>query len=163
MWSWALHFRKDGTTFEDYRREAQNVYRSAVGNTNAIQAVPSIGIHRQLTKRFKEQLNGTKKTLHSIDFRWVRLDEDELFRINHDDSEIQLNSNYRSALLGDRRGNVTDVPVLKLLLRKDKPVGDYVRCYDGKTCVLIERLFVANRVLTAIDEPRDYSFVEWLE
>jgi hypothetical protein len=107
---------KDGIPFEAYRREAQNVYRSAVGNINGFQAIPTVGVHKQLTRAFTEQLNGTKKTPAPIEFRWARLNQDELFRINHDDAEIQLNSDFRSQLLGDRRGTITDVPVLKLLL-----------------------------------------------
>jgi hypothetical protein len=106
----------DGIPFEAYRRDAQNVYRSAVGSINGFQAIPTVGVQKKLTQTFTEQLNGTKKTLAPVEFRWVRLNQDELFRVNHDDAEIQLNSDFRSQLLGDRRGSITDVPVLKLLL-----------------------------------------------
>ena len=106
----------DGTTFEEYRREAQLVYRSANGGERGFIAVPTGGVRKQLTQRFQEQLNGTKKTLSPVSFRWVQLNREEFFRVDKENAEIHLNADYRSAILGDRRGSGVDAPVLKLLL-----------------------------------------------
>jgi hypothetical protein len=51
-----------------------------------------------------------------IDFRWTRLPPSDFFEVDRDNRTVWLNEQYRSTLLGGRRGSLNDLPVIKALL-----------------------------------------------
>lgn len=105
----------DGTPFSAFIDRADAVYRTRGPAKVKPVVAPSGGIRAELRRRFREVLPVTSDG-KDVDIVWQRLDEDTFFAIDRDNRLLSVNSMYRPAVLGGRRGSPGDAQVPKLLL-----------------------------------------------
>jgi hypothetical protein len=106
-----------GDTLDSYRAAAQQVYRrrdrrAAAGRPLAL----GPGVPARLRKATLGGSAEEASDLRPVSFRWVELDESELFGIDRDRDAILLNERYRDDVLAGLRPESGDVPLLKTLL-----------------------------------------------
>ncbi|GAA2788768.1 hypothetical protein GCM10010441_12360 [Kitasatospora paracochleata] len=108
----------DGVSFTDYLTVAQTTYREARRRSGPVRnpvIPPGKGIPPEVRQAIKDEL-----PLHEhedpIEIRWQKLDGGMFFDLDREKHIILLNSAYRTAILGGRRGGLNDAPVLKSLL-----------------------------------------------
>ena len=108
---------ESGSTFAIYLSEAEKVYRDARKRRSQRRAVypPGKGFDPRVKKTIGNELREVDEASR-IDIRWSRFPGREFFEIDRDERVIWLNERYRAELLGDRRGWLNDVPVVKALL-----------------------------------------------
>lgn len=107
-----------GATFTEYLVTAQNVYRESrrrVGPTRDPVIPPGKGIPPEVRQVIEEELP-VKASEEPIQVRWQRLDSGQFFELDRENHVIWLNSTYRGAILGGRRGGLNDAPLIKSLL-----------------------------------------------
>jgi hypothetical protein len=107
----------DGTTFADYLSRAENTYR--IGNrrnTGRHEVVPpGTGLHPAVKRAIAGELVA-RSDREPVQIRWYDLPGDDLFHIDRPNQTLWLNNRYRRALLGNRRGSLNDLPLLKAAL-----------------------------------------------
>lgn len=107
----------DGTTFEEYRHVAHVVYRKHDDrNLKSFPMVPGLGFAKQLRLIGSELLAGEADGVREVDFRWIELEPEVMFRLNREECSIELNAAYRSSLSLSDGQSRNDAPVLKMLL-----------------------------------------------
>ncbi|MFP7722331.1 ATP-binding protein [Lysobacter sp. A3-1-A15] len=104
------------TTFPEYVKAAQDVYRNAPQAEDVV-FFPKSGIPVALSKKMKRLLAGASENFstHPIDIKWERLDSECVFSYDADERLLSVNSTYRSSITGGRN-SVTDAPVFKTML-----------------------------------------------
>jgi histidine kinase/DNA gyrase B/HSP90-like ATPase len=107
----------DGRSFLDYLKDAEGAYRQARTTTRERKAVlpPGRSFARELRTTIEEELPFVVGE-EPIDIVWETLGRDVFFTIDRDERLVLLNKQFRPALLGGRRGSLTDAPMLKTLL-----------------------------------------------
>ncbi|MBB5933758.1 ATP-binding protein [Streptomyces zagrosensis] len=116
----ALNEAKDasGYAFKEYLDAAEATYREArkrAGVDRKPVIAPGKGLAPEVKRTVEEELpliSGEE----TIAIRWEKLDSDVFFAIDREERAIHLNKTYRPALLGGRRGGLTDAPMVKSLL-----------------------------------------------
>ena len=103
----------DGTTFEDYRRTAIQVYRSVNQPGDNRGRFPGSGLGKQTLVQLREMY---AKPDEKEGFRvtWKKLESDEFFRIDAEKQQIQINREYREYALSE-----TVKLLMAMLLRHD--------------------------------------------
>lgn len=140
--------RAGSTTFPDYLKAAQDVYRNAPA-TEEVVFFPKSGIPAGLSKKLERLLVGGSEnaSTHPIDFRWERMDSDCVFTYDPDEQVLSLNSIFRSSITGGKN-SAADAPVFKSMLffairdlpaagRMSKKLRDRIEMLNG---VLLEAL-----------------------
>jgi hypothetical protein len=104
----------DGSSFEDYRRAAQHVYRRTDLRAERDKPmVPGSGVPVRLRRMAAARLAGVQGG-REVDFTWADLvDESQVFEIDRDSRRILLNRRLRGAPGSDP---LVDVPLLKMCL-----------------------------------------------
>jgi hypothetical protein len=102
-----------GITYSKYLEDAQAAYRKHKAQQGArFPFVPGAGIPVRARKAIgailSEEAVGRVKR---VDFRWGRLDHDEIVRVEPGSSTIELNAKFREYLA---EGRSKDAPVLKI-------------------------------------------------
>ena len=87
---------EDGHSFEDFRRDAIAVYRSASGGLSSAGRFPETGLEGPVLERLRSLYS---RPSDSEGFRlvWSRLRSDEFFRLDHENRRLMLNRDFRSA------------------------------------------------------------------
>lgn len=136
------------TTFPDYLRAAQDVYRNAP-DAEEVVFYPKSGVPVSLSKKLERLLVGESEnaSTHPIDFRWERMDPDRAFSYDHEEQVLSLNAIFRSSITGGKN-SAADAPVFKSMLffairdlpaagRMSKKLRDRIEMLNG---ILIEAL-----------------------
>ena len=135
--------RSGESTFNDYLLDAERVYRAADARRTSHGLVPTEGITKELTARFRRILGNTGEEAE-ICFEWTKLADDEFFRVDPDNKTLELNATYRRAVLFGSKGSSGDAPLVKTLLmllcKDDMSRVNRVEKYE-------KRLRVYNRLL----------------
>ncbi|WP_055588000.1 ATP-binding protein [Streptacidiphilus griseoplanus] len=108
----------NGMPFTDYLTAAQSAYREArrrSGPTREAVIPPGKGIPPEVRQVIKEELP-VQEYEDPIEIRWQKLDGGAFFDLDRENHVILLNSTYRTAVLGGRRGGINDAPMIKSLL-----------------------------------------------
>ena len=108
----------DGTTFEDYRRTAVDVYRNANKVEQATAPYPARGLPRDIRCNLRELYARDDKS-EGFSVKWRRLRVSEYFRLDSERSELLLNSLYKEK--SGRRTASEDMVklLLSILLKRD--------------------------------------------
>jgi hypothetical protein len=106
-----------GDSFADYIEVARGTLKDA--NRRRRERAPMLplgsGFDPKLRRAFKAEVP-TKDGEEPVDIRWERLPDDQFFEADRESRTLKLNKRYRTALLGDRRGGLNDLPVVKALM-----------------------------------------------
>lgn len=108
----------DGTTFEDYRKAAVEVYRTANAREEAREAFPSRGLSKDISSQLRKMYSKSPDG-EGFAIRWKRLAEGDFFSVDFDKSELQINSRYREASSESNQAENLVKLLLSLLLRRD--------------------------------------------
>ncbi len=110
---------EDGTTFATYLENAEEAFRESRRRRRQRRRMlpPGSGFTPLLRKAIADEVPFLDDN-HSISIRWKRFESynDDFFELDREGRTLWLNDRYRPALLGERRGGLNDVPVLKALL-----------------------------------------------
>lgn len=114
----ALAKGADGSAWlAGYRRAANQAYRKDDRVRDNYPLVPSGGLPAEIIDLARKELaDGRERKLRSVRIQWAPIASPDFFEFDRDGLTIHLNKNYRSAVLGGRRGSSTDAPIVKLLL-----------------------------------------------
>lgn len=130
----ALHAAEsNGITFAKYVEQADSVYRKQKKKDGAkFPFIPGAGIASKARKAIEHILDeeGAGRAKR-VDFRWSKLDHDEVFRIDAREGVILLNLRFKKELV---EGGRDDAPVLKvalLFLLQD----DLAKAFQTKTSI----------------------------
>jgi hypothetical protein len=108
---------EDGESFETYLETARGTFKDA--NRRRRDRAPMLplgaGFDPKVRAAFKAHVP-TKDYEDSVDIRWDWLPEDEFFYVDRDARTLWLNKHYRQELLGNRRGGLNDIPLVKALM-----------------------------------------------
>jgi hypothetical protein len=106
----------DGTTFAQYIERTRGVLKESNRRRRERPAIlpPGAGFDPRLKRTLSREY--PIKNDDAVDIRWARLETDDFFDVDREQRVLWLNSRYRKALLGGRRGGLNDLPVLKALL-----------------------------------------------
>ncbi|MFM1990352.1 MAG: hypothetical protein RJA99_3309 [Pseudomonadota bacterium] len=104
----------DGSTFDDYRRTAQQVYRRTDARAEReLPLIPGSGVPAKLRKIVASRLAGGQGG-RELDFTWAELeDETQVFEIDRESRRILLNRRLRE---GSSIHGGVDVQLLKMCL-----------------------------------------------
>lgn len=106
---------RKGFTFDNYLKEAEEVYRKK-GNIKPKAVIrPGFGIPAKVKDVLQESkipfLNGREMKID-----WKKIGSKNFVDINPRKREIHLNKSFRKVLLGKKKGSKTDFPLLRTLL-----------------------------------------------
>src|SRR4029453_11067867 len=107
----------DGTSFDMYRRSAQQVYRRQ--DARAVKSLPLIprrGLPKAVSETAEHLLRLEGRRSRHISFEWKQLPANELFRLDRGRHVIYLNIHYRANLLAGKHASRADVPLFKTML-----------------------------------------------
>jgi hypothetical protein len=108
---------QDGTTFDAYRRVAQQVYRKEDGRARKHRPlVPVTGLPKSVQKVARRYFARDEKLVRKAGFKWRRLRPDAVFSINRHDKVIELNSIYREQLRTNGGIGLTSEALVKVLI-----------------------------------------------
>ena len=108
---------KELTTFDHYRYVAEQVYRNSDERAHKLKtAIPRAGVPDDLRKTLLSARNLEDDATRPVDFKWVSLNEDELFRLDREGSCILLNDYYRYEVLAGLKARKDDVPLFKMFI-----------------------------------------------
>jgi hypothetical protein len=107
----------DGHTFEDYVDCACGTFKDANRRNRDRTPLlpPGSGFDPKLRAAFKKHVP-IKEHEDPVDIRWDRLEDDQFFYVDREQSTLWLNTRYRYDLLGGRHARLNDLPVLKALM-----------------------------------------------
>jgi hypothetical protein len=105
----------DGTTFDDYVKDAESTFTEANKRRTRRHPVipPSRGFAPAVRRQVKVEF-GLIKT-DQLGVRWVRLRKGEFFDIDFSNNELLLNQRYRH-LFAPQGGTLNDAPLVKALM-----------------------------------------------
>jgi hypothetical protein len=104
------------TTFQEYLRAAETVYRSKRA-AKVLTPVPGYGLPAAAARKIAKTLTGPEAEPREIQIIWEALADDRtVFQVDRDNDLIVLNSYFRSTILQGARGSSTDAPLIKALL-----------------------------------------------
>ncbi|RAJ82824.1 histidine kinase/DNA gyrase B/HSP90-like ATPase [Streptomyces sp. PsTaAH-137] len=121
---------EDSTTLANYLQAAETAFRDS--RRRKMQRKRMIAPGRGLAPYLKKAIEREIPILEnedSIDIRWTPFANEFFFRVDRENRTLWLNDRYRAALLGGRRGQLNDMPVLKALLyilMEDLFQGEYL-------------------------------------
>jgi hypothetical protein len=104
---------EDGVSFEDFRRDAIQVYRSANVPRQGIGHYPEAGLNSNALEVLKG-MYARPSDDQGFRIRWAKLREDEFFRLDRAQSRILLNRSLRQ-----RAGNEVTKLLIAILMRND--------------------------------------------
>jgi hypothetical protein len=131
-----------GMTFADYIEQARGVLKNANRRQRVRPAIlpPGSGLPPAVRNALWREF--PIKDEDSVHIRWRQLSSPDFFEVDRETRTLWLNKRYRQALLGNRRGGLNDVPVIKALM-----------------FLLIEQIFAGQNI-----GPRDKDNLEvWQE
>jgi len=106
---------RDGSSFDDFLKNAEEVYRHRGEQKARPLVAPGSGIPAEVRKVLEEQsarfVRGRKCSI-----RWSNKKSTGLIHIDQEAREIILNGRYRKMLLRGAHGGNTDLPLLRTLL-----------------------------------------------
>ncbi|MEU2976123.1 ATP-binding protein [Streptomyces hirsutus] len=108
----------EGCSFLDYLAAADAVHREARKRTSTTRKAvipPGRGFDPALRETIIEELP-TIPYEEPIAVHWRKLDNGLFFDIDRENRTIILNHQYRTAILGGRRGGLNDAPLIKTLM-----------------------------------------------
>jgi hypothetical protein len=127
---------EDGTSFDSYLADAEKVFRESRKRTRERRRMipPGKGFPPALRRTIEDEIP-TLEQEQALDIRWKRFDpqRDDFFEVDRNTRTLWLNDRYRAVLLGNRRGGLNDLPVLKALLyllTEDTFQGEYLGAKD---------------------------------
>lgn len=103
--------------FQAYLDGAEETYRGGEDTEPGVTHVPGDGIAKDSAGKVSKLLSDpadSSKT-KKVRFKWVELQESEVFEIDREKAVLRLNRRYRSAIAGNRSSKA-DAPLFKLLL-----------------------------------------------
>jgi hypothetical protein len=105
----------DGTTFDDYLKEAEACY--AEGNRRISRRQPVITPEKGFAPKLRRSIGAELPLLRtdSLNLQWKRLPEGEFIEVDFGNTTLWINSRYRY-LFAPERGSLNDAPVVKALL-----------------------------------------------
>ena len=107
----------EGAGFERYRQAAQTIYRNRDARALARRpTVPGRGLPSTVAKAFATSRGEGAEDPHSIDMHWMKMDNEDFFRLDAENSRLLLNARYRSKILLGLTPTTDDVPLLKTVL-----------------------------------------------
>lgn len=108
--------RAGNTTFPEYLRAAQDVYRNAPKSEQVV-FYPKSGVPAALSRKLERLLleHSENASAHPIDFRWERMDSDRVFSYDADEDALILNSVFRNSITGGKN-SPADAPAFKAML-----------------------------------------------
>jgi hypothetical protein len=112
-----LHARTtDGTTLASYRSDAKlEAKASRQRSATPIEApLPGDGLPAVVKDAFGD--NTDPNDVFPINIKWRILPEEQIYKIDVDHHELQLNAKYRTAVVGHRSLEIDDAPLVKSLL-----------------------------------------------
>lgn len=104
---------EDGASFEDFRRDAVQAYRSANALRNATGRYPEGGLNSDALRVLKG-MYGRPSDTEGFRIRWAKLREDEFFRLDREQNSILLNRSFRE-YVGDESTKL----LMAVLMRND--------------------------------------------
>lgn len=108
---------RDSSSFEEYRRTAQDVYRHQDMRAKKRQPlIPTAGIPKRLAATLKSALLPKGGRGRDVGFEWKRLAPADFFYIDRKRRVIVMNSDYRGRLLRRSHAHQMDLPLLKTML-----------------------------------------------
>src|SRR5262249_5632201 len=106
---------RDGTSFEDFLKRAEEIYRRRGEQRARPMVMPGSGIpaevRKALEKRSLRFIRGQKCAI-----RWGTVRGAGFIHIDQENRQVVLNSRYRKMLLRGVHGGKTDFPLLRTLL-----------------------------------------------
>jgi hypothetical protein len=109
---------REGSTFEDFRRSAIDVYRSANEREESREAYPGHGLPRGVTRQL-EKMYAKKSDGKGFDIRWRRLPLEDFFEVSFESAELVLNSRFRESVAYSKVQDNLLKLLVSLLLRRD--------------------------------------------
>ena len=106
----------DGDTLQDFRAEAQKVYRKDDRYSDSLPLVPDAGLPKPLAKEVRELIADGHGRVRKVDIEWGVVKSGDVFELDRKDKRIILNTAFRDDILGGRSASRADVPAFKLLL-----------------------------------------------
>ncbi|MFC1680355.1 ATP-binding protein [Pseudomonadota bacterium] len=106
-----------GSNFDAFRYKAEEIYRQSDNRAELEKSLhPAKGIPARLSRKLAELRGMEPEDTRPLDFKWRELDDDELFRIDRQNTRILLNARYRSDVLAGLDEERNDVPLFKMML-----------------------------------------------
>ena len=106
----------DGDTLQDFRVEAQKVYRKDERYSASLPLVPDRGIPRKLARDVRAFISPKRGRVRKVKIEWGTVKSGDVFELDRNDKRIILNNAFRSDILAGRAASQSDVPAFKLLL-----------------------------------------------
>lgn len=106
----------DGDTLQDFRAEAQKVYRKDDRYSDSLPLVPDAGLPRPLAKEVRELITDGRGRVRKVDIEWGIVKSGDIFELDRTDKRIILNIAFRDDILAGKNASKADVPAFKLLL-----------------------------------------------
>lgn len=106
----------DGDTLQDFRVEAQKVYRKDERYSASLPLVPAGGIPKKLARDVRALISPRRGRVRKVKIEWGTIKSGHIFDVDRDDKRIILNSAFRADILAARPASKSDVPAFKLLL-----------------------------------------------
>lgn len=105
----------DGTTFDQYLRDAEDTYKTAHKRTMKRHPVitPDRGFALAVRKQIEAELGLIKSD--TLEIRWTQLEEGDFFNIDFGNCTLLLNQRYRH-LFAPQGGSLNDAPLIKTLM-----------------------------------------------
>lgn len=137
----------DGTSYSDYLKIAQNVYKKQAPEDKDLPVVPISGVPKRVSTLIKSLLKD-KRYFKKLDFQWVELPKEMILDVDSENCSILLNTKYRNRICGKEQRRSDDIPFVKTLIfylcesmlrskRRSKKADDYLRLLN---LVLLETL-----------------------
>ena len=106
---------EDGTTFEKYLADAEDVYTDSKKRSRARK--PAIAPDRGFAPKLRKIIGKELPLIEgdALSLQWKRMADGEFLDIDYSGRTLWLNSRYRS-LFAPERGSLNDAPVMKALL-----------------------------------------------
>ncbi|GAA3118906.1 hypothetical protein GCM10010466_07240 [Planomonospora alba] len=137
---------EDGTTFADYLKAAEQVFRESRKRSNERRKMAPLGkgIAPELRKAIEREIPFAEDE-DPIDIRWKRFPDASFFEVDRERRTLWLNERYRPDTKGERR-SVNDAPLLKALLYlvvEDLFRGEYHGVRDKDNIELYQEILTA--------------------
>jgi hypothetical protein len=107
----------DGTTIVDYLQAAESFWGTSNQRATAQRhpvMPPGKGLNPRVVREIVDELPQINND--PLNILWARFDNDNFFEVDRSTMTLRLNTRYRAAVLGGRRGGLNDAPLLKTTL-----------------------------------------------
>jgi hypothetical protein len=145
----AASFR--GFNWNRYLQDARSVHKEAAKRNNRRRKV--IPVKAGVPAQVRDALGRTFETLPGEDpmsIRWTRMSGEGFLVIDRDTRTVWLNTKYRTKLLAGRRGGLSDLPLIKVmlyLLTQDLFHGQFSGHRDRDEISILEEVLTAAVML----------------